>query len=83
MMFGKSPIPAWSRKRIKEMYIQCICNVKQTREKCRSNKMLGRNSIDDLRRYSYAIGRVAALEELMDRLFIEYDDEGQVPELRI
>lgn len=29
------------------------------------------------------IGKVAALEELMDQLFIEYDDHGRVKELYI
>ena len=34
-----------------------------------------------LRRYSYAVGKVAVLEELMDKLFIAYDDHGRVKEL--
>jgi hypothetical protein len=35
----------------------------------------------NLRKYSYAIGKVAAFEELMDQLFIEYDDHGRAKEL--
>ena len=33
-----------------------------------------------LRMYSYAIGEVAAIEAIMDRLFIQYDDEGRLRE---
>ena len=40
-------------------------------------------TIKSLRKYSYSIGKVAALEELMDQLFIEYDDHGRIKKLYI
>ena len=82
MMFWKKQlIPRWAEQRILDQYEQAIRDV----ERCRRSvkEMSAAGETPNLRRYSYVIGKVAAYEELMDRLFIEYDDNGRVPELPI
>ena len=84
----KSCCPRWAEKRILELYHQCISEVIRRRQEVNYNSMLAngkmvldKKTVSDLRKYSFAVGEVAALETLMDRLFIEYDDKGKVPEL--
>lgn len=89
-MFKKSFIPRWAEKRILRLYEQDIREVERWRNVVNMSSMLsnGKSEVSEttvksLRKYSYSIGKVAALEELMDRLFIEYDDHGRVKELYI
>lgn len=89
-MFKKSFIPRWAEKRMLRLYEQNIREVERWRNVVNMSSMLsnGKSEIDkttikSLRKYSYSIGKVAALEELMDQLFIEYDDHGRVKELYI
>ena len=89
-MFKKSFIPRWAKKRILRLYEQNIRDVERWRNIVNMNNMLsnGKSEVSEatvksLRKYSYSIGKVAALEELMDQLFIEYDDHGRVKELYI
>ena len=89
-MFKKSLIPRWAEKRILRLYEQNIREVKRWRNVVNMSSMLsnGKSEVSEttvksLRKYSYSIGKVAALEELMDQLFIEYDDHGRVKELYI
>lgn len=89
-MFKKSFIPRWAEKRILRLYEQNIRDVERWRNIVNMSSMLSNGKFDvsettikSLRKYSYAIGKVAALEELMDQLFIEYDDHGRVKELYI
>lgn len=89
-MFKKSFIPRWAEKRILRLYEQNIRDVERWRNVVNMSSMLSNGksevsetTIKSLRKYSYSIGKVAALEELMDQLFIEYDDHGRVKELYI
>lgn len=89
-MFKKSFIPRWAEKRILRLYEQDIREVERWRNVVNMSNMLSNGksevsetTIKSLRKYSYSIGKVAALEELMDQLFIEYDDHGRVKELYI
>lgn len=89
-MFKKSFIPRWAEKRILRLYEQNIRDVERWRNIVNMSSMLSNGksevsetTIKSLRKYSYSIGKVAALEELMDQLFIEYDDHGRVKELYI
>lgn len=89
-MFKKSFIPRWAEKRILCLYEQNIREVERWRNAVNMSSMLSNGksevsetTIKSLRKYSYSIGKVAALEELMDQLFIEYDDYGRVKELYI
>ena len=87
-MFKKRLIPVWAEKRILHLYEQNIREVERWRNVVNMSNMLSNGksevsetTIKSLRKYSYSIGKVAALEELMDQLFIEYDDHGRVKEL--
>lgn len=89
-MFKKSFISRWAEKRILRLYEQNIREVERWRNVVNMSNMLSNGksevseaTIKSLQKYSYSIGKVAALEELMDRLFIEYDDHGRVKELYI
>lgn len=89
-MFKKSFMPRWAEKRILRLYEQDIREVERWRNVVNMSNMLSNGksevsetTIKSLRKYSYSIGKVAALEELMDQLFIEYDDHGRVKELYI
>ena len=89
-MFKKSFIPRWAEKRILRLYEQNIREVERWRNVVNMSSMLSNGksevsetTIKSLRKYSYSIGKVAALEELMDQLFIEYDDHGRVKEIYI
>lgn len=89
-MFKKSFVPRWAEKRILRLYEQNIREVERWRNVVNMSSMLSNGksevsetTIKSLRKYSYSIGKVAALEELMDQLFIEYDDHGRVKELYI
>jgi hypothetical protein len=83
-------MPRWAEKRILRLYEQNIREVERWRNIVNMSNMLSNGksevsetTIKSLRKYSYSIGKVAALEELMDQLFIEYDDHGRVKELYI
>ena len=78
-MFKKRLIPMWAEKRILCLYEQNIREVERSRRQANMRCATGRQP--NLREHSYAVGKVAALEELMDRLFIDYDDHGRVKEL--
>lgn len=78
-MFKKKFIPHWAEKRILNLYEQNIREVERSRRQANMRYATGRQP--NLREHSYAVGKVAALEELMDQLFIEYDDHGRVKEL--
>lgn len=78
-MFKKKLIPRWAEKRILNLYEQNIREVERCRRQLNMKSATGGQP--NLREFSYVIGKVAALEELMDRLFIEYDDHGRVKEL--
>ena len=89
-MFKKSFIPRWAEKRILRLYEQNIREVERWRNVVNMSSMLSNGksevsetTIKSLRKYSYSIGKVAALEELMDQLFIEYDAHGRVKEIYI
>ena len=89
-MFRKKFVPRWAEKRILHLYEQNIREVERWRNVVNMSSMLSNGksevsetTIKSLRKYSYSIGKVAALEELMNQLFIEYDDHGRVKELYI
>lgn len=75
----KQLIPKWAEKRILTQYSEAIKDVERWRRTVNMESATGGQP--NLRRYSYAVGKVAVLEELMDKLFIEYDDHGRVKEL--
>lgn len=78
-MFRKKFIPRWAEKRMLSLYEQNIREVEYYRHKANIENATGGEP--NLRKHAYAVGKVAALEEVMDRLFIEYDDHGRVKEL--
>lgn len=78
-MFKKKLIPHWAEKRILNLYERNIQEVERWRRATNMENATGGQP--NLRKYSYAVGKVAAFEELMDQLFIEYDDHGRVKEL--
>lgn len=79
LFWKKGLIPKWAEKRILAQYNAAIKEVERTRRQ--ENMKCATGEQPNLRRYSYAVGKVAVLEELMDQLFIEYDDHGRVKEL--
>ena len=82
MLFWKKQlIPKWAEKRILTQYNEAIKDVERWRRTVNMESATGGQLAHNLRRYSYAIGKVAVLEELMDKLFITYDDHGRVKEL--
>lgn len=84
MLFWKKQlIPKWAEKRILAQYHEAIKDVERWRRTVNMESATGGQLAHHLRRYSYAIGKVAVLEELMDKLFIEYDDHGRVKELQL
>lgn len=81
MIWKKQLIPKWAEKRILAQYDEAIKDVERWRRTVNMESATGGQFAQNLRRYSYAIGKVAVLEELMDKLFIAYDDHGRVKEL--
>lgn len=81
MIWKKQLIPKWAEKRILAQYNMAIKDVERWRRTVNMESATGGQLVHHLRRYSYAVGKVAVLEELMDKLFIEYDDHGRVKEL--
>lgn len=81
MIWKKQLIPKWAEKRILNQYDEAIKDVERWRRIVNMESATGGQVTQNLRRYSYAVGKVAVLEELMDKLFIGYDDRGRVKEL--
>ena len=81
MIWKKQLIPKWAEKRILAQYNEAIKDVERWRRTVNMESATGGQFAQNLRRYSYAVGKVAVLEELMDKLFIAYDDHGRVKEL--
>lgn len=87
MKLFRKYIPLWAEKRMKELYYECINDVVRSRKDINIDSMLNgktvldKKTVEKLRKYSFAVGEVAALEVMMDRLFIEYDDKGKIKEL--
>lgn len=81
MIWKKQLIPKWAEKRILAQYNEAIKEVERWRRVVNMESTTGGQLAQNLRRYSYTVGKVAALEELMDKLFITYDDYGRVKEL--
>ena len=84
MLFWKKHYcPKWAEKRILSEYREAIKNVVRLRKAVNVNHMASGCKEPDarlLRRYFYAVGEAAAIEAIMDRLFIQYDDEGRLRE---
>jgi coenzyme F420-reducing hydrogenase gamma subunit len=75
--------PKWAEKRILSEYREAIKNVVRLRKAVNVDHMVSGCKDPDarlLRRYFYAVGEAAAIEAIMDRLFIQYDDEGRLKE---
>ena len=81
MIWKKQLIPKWAEKRILNQYHEAIKDVERRRRVINMESATGGQLAQNLRRYSYAVGKVAVLEELMDKLFIAYDDHGRIKEL--
>ena len=64
----KTEIPKWIEQRVYALYEECIQDVERHRPK-QGNA------------YHMALGEVVAMEALMDRLLMEYTDQGRVSEL--
>ena len=84
MMFWKKRwCPRWAEKRILSEYKQAIKNVERLRKMVNMQYAASGGKEPNgklLRMYSFAIGEAAAIEAIMDRLFIQYDDEGRLRE---
>ncbi len=85
MLFWKKRlVPRWAEKRILQIYEEAIQEVECRRKEVNAESAVSDGKpVDDklLRKYSYAVGEVVAVEAIMDRLFIQYDDKGRVKEL--
>ncbi len=81
MIWKKQLIPKWAEKRILAQYNMAIKDVERWRRIVNMESATGGQLAQNLRRYAYTVGKVAVLEELMDKLFIAYDDHGRVKEL--
>lgn len=85
MLFWKKHwCPMWAEKRILSEYKQAIKNVVRLRKAVNVRYVTNGCKEPDgklLREYSYAVGEAAAIEAIMDRLFIQYDDDGRLKEL--
>lgn len=87
MKLFRKYMPLWAEKRMKELYRECINDVVRCRKDVNIEVMLNgkmvldKKTVEKLRKYSFAVGEVAALEVMMDRLFIEYNDNGKIKEL--
>lgn len=81
LFWEKQLIPKWAEKRILAQYNEAIKDVERWRRTVNMESATGGQLAHNLRRYSYVVGKVAVLEELMDKLFIAYDDHGRVKEL--
>ena len=81
MIWKKQLIPKWAEKRILNQYHEAIKDIEHWRRVVNMESATGGQLAQNLRRYSYAVGKVAVLEELMDKLFIAYDDHGRIKEL--
>ena len=84
MMFWKKHwCPKWAEKRILSEYKQAIKNVERTRKDDYIQRTINANNgkmVRLLQAYSFAVGEAAAIEAIMDRLFIPYDDKGKLKE---
>ena len=84
MLFWKKHwCPRWAEKRILSEYKQAIKNVVRLRKAVNVRYVINGCKEPDgklLQEYSYAVGEAAAIETIMDRLFIQYDDEGRLKE---
>jgi len=84
MFWKKQLAPRWVEKRILQIYEEAIQEVELRRREVNAESAVSDGKpVNDklLRKYSYAIGEVVAVEAIMDRLFIQYDDKGRVKEL--
>ena len=84
MFWKKQLAPRWVEKRILQIYEEAIQEVELRRREVNAESAVsdGKPVSDKLlRKYSYALGEVVAVEAIMDRLFIQYDDRGRVKEL--
>ena len=83
MIFKKRICPRWIEKTLLLEYGEAIRNVERLRHEVNVNYMVNdckKPDVKLLRRYSYAVGEAAAIEVIMDKLFIEYDDGGRLKE---
>lgn len=84
MIWKKQLAPRWVEKRILQIYEEAIQEVELRRREVNAESAVSDGKpVNDklLRKYSYAVGEVVAVEAIMDRLFIQYDDKGRVKEL--
>lgn len=83
MIWKKRLVPRWAEKRILSEYKQAIKNVVRLRKAVNVRHITNGCKEPDgklLREYAFAVGEAAAIEAIMDRLFIQYDDEGRLKE---
>lgn len=83
MFWKKQLAPRWVEKRILQIYEEAIQEVELRRREVNAESAVSDGKpVNDklLRKYSYAVGEVVAVEAIMDRLFIQYDDEGRLKE---
>ena len=86
-MFKRKFLPTWVQKRILQYYKQTIHEVEVHRNRIHIDNMLANGktiyneqTVSNLQKYSFAVGKAAAIEAIMDRLFIQYNDEGRLRE---
>lgn len=83
LFFKKRWCPKWEEKRILSEYREAIKNVVRLRKAVNVDYMTSgckEPNAKLLNSYFYAVGEAAAIEAIMDRLFIQYDDEGRLKE---
>lgn len=71
-------IPKWAQDILQESYMTSVnAAVKWSRE-MDIDRIDGKIKPETLKRYSFYMGQVTALEGIMDRFFIPYDDKGKL-----
>lgn len=88
-LIKKRYLPKEAEKKILELYSSSINSVIKWRETVNLDRLTNHGNLVDLdseavanlQKYAYAVGQVAALEGVMERFYIEYSDDGKIPEL--
>ena len=71
-------IPKWGEQIILESYKTAVNAAAKWSMEMDIDKLDGKVRPDTLKRYAFYMGQVTALEGVMERLFIPYDDKGKL-----
>ena len=71
-VFRPKFLPRWCEKRIKSLYKTSVAEVEKYKQEMAIESVDGTLSHETYKRYVYYAGQVAAIEGIMERLFIQY-----------